>query len=116
MAKKKKWDAERYQIEEVVDTISERSNSNWGKFIIRARMDDHPSTVDLRNLALDSEGKVSKIGKGISLSAEEADRLTDLLCEHGYGNEEKIRKSLKKRKEMYGFSEKDDDFLEVEFS
>ena len=115
MAKKKSWDANRYSIEEIVDTISERSNSNWGKFIIRARMDDHPSTLDLRNLSLDNEGNVEKIGKGISLSNDEADNLTNLLFEHGYGSSERMEKAIKKRKKMYGFDVDDDDFMEVKF-
>ena len=90
MAKRKKdFDINRYTIEEVLGTVSEKENSDWGKFIVKARMDEHVSNIDIRNLKFSSDGKLDKIGKGISLTEVEADTLTDLLIENGFGSPKK---------------------------
>ena len=95
----KKRDYSRYKVEEVLDTISE-GKGNWGKFLIKASMDDGPSTVDIRHLGIDEDGEYI-IGKGISLRDDEADKLTDSLLEHGYGDMITLAREYKKRKNTF---------------
>lgn len=100
MAKKK--DFSRYKIEEIVATISEKKNSDWGKFIVKASMDDKPSTIDIRNLKIAPNGDIT-LGKGISLSNEEVDSLVEILIMVGFGNKNKIENLLSDREKQYGF-------------
>lgn len=102
MAKKKKdYDPERYQIEEFIETISESKESNWGKFVLKAKMDDNPSTID-RHIKV---GDKPFIGKGISLSDLECDSVVDCLLKRGYGRTEVLEEELENRKTLYGFKE-----------
>jgi hypothetical protein len=98
MAKKKDYD--RYTIEEIIDTISESEKANWGKFLLRASMDDKPSTIDIRHIGIDKNNKYI-IGKGISLNNKEADKLTNSLVTNGYGDTDVIEEAIKKRKSVY---------------
>ena len=82
MAKKDKGTFE-YKIEKVLGNISESKSSTWGKFVVRARLKDNPSTVDIRNLKVNEDGEFT-IGKGVSLSNEDTDRLANLLVKLGY--------------------------------
>lgn len=103
MAKKKKdYDPERYQIEEFIETISESKDSNWGKFVVKARMDDNPSTIDIRHIKV---GDKPFIGKGISLSDLECDEVVDCLVKRGYGRTKVLEEELDNRKSLYGFKE-----------
>ena len=112
MAKKKK-DYTLYTIEEIIGTISERTNSDWGKFLCRASYDDKPSTIDIRNLKIKPDGEIG-LGKGISLTDIEVDSLTDLLVEKGYGSSARINNALSKREKMYGFEDSSDDNLVID--
>lgn len=103
---KKKKDYTLYNIEEIIGTISERTNSDWGKFLCKASYDDKPSTIDIRNLKVNTDGSFG-LGKGIALSDAEVDSLTDLLVENGYGSSKKLNKAIQDRKKMYGFEEED---------
>ena len=105
---KKEKDYNRYHIEEILDTISERKESNWGKFLVRASLDDNPSTVDLRNLCIKEDGTY-KIGKGISLNNMEADKATDALVSHGFGTYEVLQKECDRRKRIFYDDGKKDD-------
>lgn len=109
--KKDEYDPSRYSIEEVIETISETPNSNWGKFLVRGRMDDNPSTIDIRHLRL---GGKQIIGKGISLNDSECDVLTNALVKRGYGSIDVFDAEKKKRRKMFGFDDGDDGMLRVE--
>lgn len=95
----KNYDPSRYKVEEIIENISESTNSNWGKFIIRASFDDKPSTIDIRNMKVGDE---QIIGKGISLTNEEVDIVVDSLLTHGYGTIDKLQSELDRRKKMFG--------------
>lgn len=103
MAKKDKGTFE-YKIEKVLGNISESKSSNWGKFVVRARLKDNPSTVDIRNLKVNEDGEFT-IGKGVSLSNEDTDRLANLLVKLGYGDTEEIKSSIYDRDVLYGKEE-----------
>ena len=104
--KKKDYDPERYKIVEMIDTISEAENSNWGKFIVKASMDDKPATIDIRNIKL---GDKKIIGKGVSLTDAETDAMVNALISRGYGSPKVLEKEMKRRKKMYGFIKDDDE-------
>lgn len=104
--KKKDYDPERYKIVEMIDTISEAENSNWGKFIVKASMDDKPATIDIRNIKL---GDKKIIGKGVSLTDAETDAMVNALISRGYGSPKVLEKEMKRRKKMYGFIKDDEE-------
>ena len=111
-AKKKKKVEEtefEYAVESVLGVISESTSSPWGKYVITARNGDKPSTTDVRNLRRGTTGDVQfeTIGKGISLNGFEADKLTDIMLENGFGTTEVLEAELARRKSMYGLEEKD---------
>jgi DNA-binding PadR family transcriptional regulator len=45
------------------------------------------------------------MGKGISLSDPECDKVVDSLAKRGYGTTEVLEDEIKRRRKMYGFSE-----------
>lgn len=96
---KKNYDPSRYQVEEIIENISESANSNWGKFIIRASFDDKPSTVDIRNMKVGDE---PIIGKGISLTDEEVDKVVDVLVSRGYGSVDTMKTEIERRNKIFG--------------
>jgi hypothetical protein len=98
MAKNK--DYSRYSIEETICTLSQSEKSKWGKFVVKASMDDSPATLDIRHLCQKDDGTYI-IGKGISLNDTEADALTESLVDNGYGNLDKLEESCKRRRSIY---------------
>lgn len=57
--------------------------------------------IDIRKYTINSDGN-EVMGKGISLSEEEADTLTNLLIENGYGDAYTILNSVKNNDEYIG--------------
>ena len=96
-----------YQVEKVLGVISESDKSPWGKYVITARNGENPSTTDIRNLRRGEEKGFVTIGKGISLSGFEVDKLTDILVSHGFGTSEILVDEIERRKSMYGLDEKE---------
>ena len=111
--KKDDYDPNRYAIEEVIETISESPNSNWGKFLVKGRMDDSPSTIDIRHLRL---GSKQIVGKGISLTDAECDTLTNALVKRGYGSVDVFDQEKRHRRQQFGFDDtpEDDGMYRVE--
>ena len=106
---KGEYDPTRYTVEEVIETLSERPNSNWGKFVVKARMDDNPSTIDIRHIRMNGERLV---GKGISLTDSECDTMVDALVRKGYGNPKVMKDEIERRSSIYGFDD-DDGILHI---
>ena len=52
------------------------------------------TTLDIRNYNFGTK----QIGKGISLSSEEADRLTNILLENDFGSLDELEKAVKRKK------------------
>ena len=78
MAKNKEFKSE------VIEHISDLKeyNSNYSKSILRMIWGDNPITMDIRMVNKDK----NFVGKGISLTDEECDKLVDILLDRGYGS------------------------------
>ena len=87
MANKKEFKSE---VIERIDTLKE--TNNYSKEVIRMIWGDNPITIDIRVVNKSN----NFIGKGISLTDEECDKLVDILLDRGYGSVEKIKEVLVK--------------------
>lgn len=78
---------------EVIEHIAVLKESDkYSKEVVRMRWFDNPVTVDIRVVNKSN----NFIGKGISLTDEECDKLVDILLDRGYGSIEKIKEVLVK--------------------
>ena len=78
---------------EVIEHIAVLKESDkYLKEVVRMRWFDNPITVDIRMVNKTNDF----IGKGISLSDEECDKLVDILLDRGYGSIDKIKEVLVK--------------------
>ena len=78
---------------EVVEHIAIlKEGERYQKEVLRMIWNDNPITVDIRSVDKNS----NFIGKGISLSDEECDKLVDILLDRGYGSIDKIKEVLVK--------------------
>ena len=87
MANKKEF---KHEVIERIDTLKE--TNNYSKEVLRMIWGDNPITVDIRVVNKSN----NFIGKGISLTDEECDKLVDILLDRGYGSVEKIKEVLVK--------------------
>ena len=78
------------EVIERIDTLKE--TNNYSKEVLRMIWGDNPVTVDIRVVNKSN----NFIGKGISLTDEECDKLVDILLDRGYGSIEKIKEVLVK--------------------
>ena len=101
MYKKNKKDYSRYKIEETLCELSKGETSNWGKYLVRASFEDNTSTIDIRRLKI-VENDDPIIGKGISLTPEETDKLTNSLIQNGFGSTDVLKEEINRRNKMYG--------------
>lgn len=102
MAKTNKDDFS-YEMIEFLGSIKESPSSDWSKSVARISWNGNPSTIDIRNMNLGKD----IMGKGISLSDEEADSLVDLLLSEDYGSIEMIESALNKKKCRFTYSDDD---------
>lgn len=98
MARRDKEDFS-YNIEEFIAPLKESNKNDWVKGVARIKWGDNPTTLDIRNINLATNSAY----RGISLSDEEADELTNILLDEGYGDIEEIEKCIKKRKSMFEY-------------
>jgi hypothetical protein len=78
---------------EVVEHIAIlKEGERYQKEVLRMIWNDNPITVDIRSVDKNS----NFVGKGISLSDEECDKLVDILLDRGYGSIDKIKEVLVK--------------------
>ena len=78
---------------EVVEHIAIlKEGERYQKEVLRMIWNDNPITVDIRSV----DKQNNFVGKGISLSDEECDKLVDILLDRGYGSIEKIKETLVK--------------------
>lgn len=99
-----------YTIEEFVGAIKESTSHDWCKAVLRISWGDNPTSLDIRSVNMRKDEK--RIGKGISLSNEEADRLVSILLDNGYGSLEDIEAAIKKRRSIFTVEEKQTDFYD----
>ena len=78
---------------EVVEHIAIlKEGERYQKEVLRMIWNDNPITVDIRSV----DKQNNFVGKGISLSDEECDKLVDVLLDRGYGSIDKIKEVLVK--------------------
>ena len=78
---------------EVIEHIAVlKEGEKYSKEVLRMRWFDNPVTTDIRMVNKSNDF----VGKGISLSDEECDKLVDILLDQGYGSIEKIKEVLVK--------------------
>lgn len=78
---------------EVVEHIAIlKEGERYQKEVLRMIWNDNPITVDIRSV----DKQNNFVGKGISLSDEECDKLVDILLDRGYGSIDKIKEVLVK--------------------
>jgi hypothetical protein len=87
MSKNKEFKSE---IVERVGTL--RETKGQSKEVLRMIWGDNPITTDIRMVNKSNDF----VGKGISLSDEECDKLVDILLDRGYGSVDKIKEVLVK--------------------
>lgn len=78
------------EVIEHIDNLKEGTTFN--KSVLRMRWGDNDITLDIRNV----DTRTNFIGKGISLSDDECDKLVDILLDQGYGSIEKVKETLVK--------------------
>ena len=79
------------EVIERIDTLKE--TNGYTKEVLRMIWGDNPITMDIRMVNKTNDF----IGKGVSLSDEECEKLVDILLDRGYGSIEKIKEVLVKR-------------------
>lgn len=84
---------------EVIEYLGQIDNkeAGWNKSIARIAWGENPATLDIRHMNITS----NRMGKGISLTDEEADNVVNLLLEHDYGSMEALEKALLKKKKRF---------------
>lgn len=107
----------KYDIKEIIAPLKESDKHDWIKAVSRISWNDGPSNIDIRNINMVN----NKIGKGISITDEEADKLVDILLNEGFGSVEEIEKALKRKQcfkievdEMKNFFNENNEMLVIE--
>ena len=78
---------------EVIERVATLKETNsYSKEVLRMIWGDNPVTMDIRMVNKTNDF----IGKGISLSDDECDKLVDILLDRGYGSIDKIKEVLVK--------------------
>lgn len=97
-----------YNIEEYIGSLKESTSHDWAKAVLRISWNENPSTLDIRSVNMAQK----RIGKGISLSNEEVDRLVSILLEQDYGTIEDLEKALKKKRSFFTITDDIDKVLD----
>lgn len=96
-------------IEEVVGVLREYETHDWATVLARISWNDNPSKLEIRQINLSKD----IIGKGVSFTDEEAERLTDMLIESDYGSVDAMQEAIKRKVSRFTVSsEVDDKILE----
>lgn len=114
MAKKNNDLEFKYELEDIVGIVRETDTHDWVKAVLKIAWGDNPSTLDIRSINL----KNKRLGKGISLSNEDTDRLVSILLENDFGTLEDLERAIKRKRSFFTVEEKpidieecDDDFM-----
>lgn len=103
-----------YNIDAYIGSLKESDTHDWTKSVLRIAWGDNPTTLDIRNVNMAQK----RIGKGISLNNEEADKLVDILLDCDYGTISALESALKRKKEFFTiqphFDKKDDDLYIID--
>jgi len=90
------------EIGDVLGIVKESGTTDWCKVLayfdwLSEKKKGDKTTLDVRNYNFNTK----KIGKGISLSSEEADRLTNILLENDFGSLEELEKAVKRKRNFF---------------
>ena len=91
-----------FEIDHMIGNLKPDNSSGWNKGVGFISWNENTPTLDIRNMNIEK----NIMGKGISLSNEEADELVDLLLKNDYGSIEAIEEALEKRKSFFTISDK----------
>lgn len=103
MAKKDKDDNQPfYELGDILGVIKESETTDWSKVVayfnwLSEKKRGDKTTLDIRNYNFGTK----QIGKGISLSTEEAERLTNVLLENDFGSLDELEKAIKRKKNFF---------------
>jgi|HigsolmetaAR202D_1030399.scaffolds.fasta_scaffold11353_5 Uncharacterized protein conserved in bacteria len=98
MSKRIKKDEVTFNIEEHIAVLSENDKNDWVKAVDRISWNGRPATLDIRKRNM---SKPEIWPSGISLTDEEADRLTDILLDQDYGSIEALEEALRRKKSRF---------------
>jgi len=90
----------KYNIETMLGTLKESDKHDWIKAVMRVAWGDNPTTLDVRSL----NPATKFVGKGISLTNEEADKLVDILLQNDYGTLEELEAAVKRKRDIFSIS------------
>lgn len=103
----------KYEIKEFISPLKESDKHDWCKAVVRMSWNDGPTQLNIRNMNM----AINRMGSGISLSDEEADRLTDILLERDYGSLDTLISAVERKRSRFTiasmaadvFADEDDD-------
>lgn len=93
------------EVEEFIDVLKESDKHDWCKAVARISWNGNPTTLDIRTMNMAQ----NRVGKGISLSDEEADRLVDILLESDYGSLESLENAIHRKKSRFTIAKPEPD-------
>ena len=93
-----------YNIDAYIGSLKESDTHDWTKSVLRIAWGENPTTLDIRNVNMAQK----RIGKGISLNNEEADKLVDILLDCDYGSIPALEEALRRKKEFFTIQPKFD--------
>ena len=96
-----------YNIDAYIGTIKESDKHDWTKAVLRMTWGDNPPSLDIRSVNMTQK----RVGKGISLSNEDADRLVNILLENDYGTLEELEAAVKRKREVFSITKDIEDVL-----
>lgn len=91
----------KYNIDYILGNIKESDTHDWIKCVMRGSWGDNAPTLDIRSV----NPKNDFVGKGISLTNEEADRLVNILLENDYGTLEELEKAIKRKRDIFSVTD-----------
>ena len=97
-----------FTIDEYIGSVKESDTHDWTKAVMRIKWGENPPSLDIRNVNMAQ----NRIGKGISLSNEEADKLVNILLDNGYGTLTDIENALKKKKSFFTITDEIESILD----
>lgn len=93
----------KYDITEIlgVASVQEDLRSNWCKAVLKTLMDTGKNGseegLDIRRFNVENY----TLGSGIRLTPEEANNVTNILLQNGYGNFDVLEEEYKRRKSLF---------------
>lgn len=87
----------KFDIQEFIAPLSESTTHDWITGVALISWNDKPAKIEIRNMNLAQ----NKVGKGIGLTDEEADKVVDIFLDRDYGSMESIEAALKRKRSRF---------------